>query len=268
MNTTATQEELEAGRGYEALFVPAIFSPWTQHLVEGAGVAEGSHTLDVACGSGVLARHVLSKTGGLGRVVGVDPAPGMIAAARELEPNIEWVLGGAEELELDDSSFDSVISQFGMMFFKDRHAAASEMFRVMKPGGRLAVAVWNSIEHNPAYGDIIAVLDERVSIAAGDALRLPYSLGDPEVVTGVFDHAGFKDLSVETKTEQATFPSSRTMVEAELRGWLPLFDIHLSEEKIADVLIKSDGKLSKYATQTGEAVFPTSAHIVTARKPN
>jgi hypothetical protein len=57
------------------------------------------------------------------------------------------------------------------------------------------------------------------------------------------------------------------MVEAELRGWLPLFDIHLSEDKIADVLVKSDGKLSKYASQTGEAVFPTSGHIVTASKP-
>jgi SAM-dependent methyltransferase len=267
MNTTATQEELEAGRGYEALFVPAIFSPWTRHLVKGAGVDEGSHVLDIACGSGVLARQALSKTGGSGRVVGIDPAPGMIAAARELEPNIEWVLGSAEELEFDDSGFDSIVSQFGMMFFKDRDAAASEMFRVMKPGGRLAVAVWNSLENNPAYGDIIAVLDEEVSIAAGDALRLPYSLGDSEEVTGVFDHAGFTDLSVESKTEQATFPSSRTMVEAELRGWLPLFDIHLSEEKIANVLIKSDSKLSKYATQTGEAVFPTSAHITTARKP-
>jgi SAM-dependent methyltransferase len=267
MNTTATQEELEAGRGYEALFVPAIFSPWTRHLVKGAGVDEGSHVLDIACGSGVLARQALSKTGGSGRVVGIDPAPGMIAAARELEPNIEWVLGSAEELEFDDSGFDSIVSQFGMMFFKDRDAAAREMFRVMKPGGRLAVAVWNSLENNPAYGDIIAVLDEEVSIAAGDALRLPYSLGDSKEVTGVFDHAGFTDLSVETKIEQATFPSSRTMVEAELRGWLPLFDIHLSEEKIADVLTKSDIKLSKYAARTGEAVFPTSAYIVTARKP-
>jgi hypothetical protein len=141
------------------------------------------------------------------------------------------------------------------------------MFRATKPGGRLAVAVWNSIENNPAYGDIISVLDKQVSIAAGDALRLPYSLGDSEEVTGIFDRVGFTDITVETKTEQATFPGSRTMVEAELRGWLPLFDIHLSEEKIADVLVKSDGKLSKYAAQSGEAVFPTSAHIVTARKP-
>ena len=267
MKSTATQEELEAGRGYEALFVPAVFEPWTRHLIDGAGVKEGSHVLDVACGSGVLARHALSKSGASGRVVGVDSAPGMIAAAREIEPAVDWILGRAEELRFGDAVFDCIVSQFGMMFFGDRRAAASEMFRVTKPGGRLAVAVWNSIENNPAYGDIISVLDEQVSVAAGDALRLPYSLGDSEEVTGDFNRVGFTDITVETKTEQATFPSSRTMVEAELRGWLPLFDIHLTEEKIADVLVKSDGKLSKYAAQSGEAVFPTSAHILTARKP-
>ena len=266
MGPAVTQEELQAGRGYEELFVPALFEPWTKHLVDGAGVAEGSHVLDIACGSGVLARHALARSGQIGRVVGVDPAPGMLAAAKEVEPGIEWRLGSAEALDLDDDEFDCVVSQFGMMFFQDLQKAASEMFRVLKPGGGLAIAVWNSIENNPAYGDIIAVLDEQVSTAAGDALRLPYTLGDPDKVTGVVAQAGFTDIKVETRVEQARFPTSRTMVEAELRGWLPLFDINLSEETIADVLAKSDGRLSKYATQSGEAVFPTSGHIVTAHK--
>jgi len=267
MNSTATQEELEAGRAYEALFVAAIFQPWTRHLVDGAHVKKGLHVLDVACGTGVLARHALSVSGTSGRVVGVDPAPGMIAAAREIEPAIDWILGSAEELRFGDAVFDCTVSQFGMMFFSDRHVAASEMFRVTKPGGSLAVAVWNSIENNPAYGAIISVLDEEVSVAAGDALRLPYSLGDSEEVTGIFKRVGFTDITVETKTELATFPGSRTMVEAELRGWLPLFDIHLTEKKIADVLVKSDSKLSKYAAKSGEAVFPVSAHVLTAHKP-
>jgi len=266
MDSTVSQEELEAGRGYEKLFVPALFESWTKHLINGAGVENGSHVLDTACGSGVLTRHTLSRSGQSGRIVGVDSAPGMIAAAKEVEPRIEWVLGSAEALEFDDGMFDCVVSQFGMMFFQDRRKAASEMFSVMKRGGRLAIAVWNSIENNPAYGDIIAVLDEQVNTAAGDVLRLPYSLGDPDEVISVLAQGGFTDIKFETRTEQAKFPSSRTMVEAELRGWLPLFDINLSEEMIADVLVKSDGKLSKYAAQSGEAIFPTSAHIVTAHK--
>lgn len=266
METNATAGELEAGRGYEALFVPAAFTHWTKHLIEAAGVGKGSRVLDVACGSGVLTRHAYQEVGDSGRVTGLDPAPGMIAAAREIESGIEWALGGAEELPFDDEHFDCVISQFGMMFFADRDAAAREMFRVLAPGGRLAVAVWNSVEHNGAYGDIIAVLDEHVSTAAGDALRLPYTLGDAQAVAKTFSDAEFSNATFETHVEKACFPSSRTMVEAELRGWLPLFEIHLSEDEIADVLVKSDEKLSKYASPTGEAVFPTCGHVIKAIK--
>ncbi len=266
MNETATSEELEAGRGYEALFVPALFEHWTKHLIEGAGIGQGSHILDVACGSGVLSRRALVKSGKTGRVVGVDIAPGMIAAAREVEPNIEWIVNSAEDLELENDIFDCVVSQFGLMFFSNKQKALNEMFRVTKPRGNLSISVWNSIEHNPAYGDIIAVLDEQVGIDAGNALRLPYSLGDQDQVIDLLDKAGFTNINCNAHVEQAKFPSSRTMVEAELRGWLPLFDINLTEDEIADVLVKSDEKLSKYAGNSGEAVFPTSANIFTARK--
>jgi ubiquinone/menaquinone biosynthesis C-methylase UbiE len=267
MDIAATQAELEAGRGYEALFVPALFAPWTDHVIDGAGVEDSAHVLDVACGSGVLARHALARSGQSGRVVGIDPAPGMIAAAHEVEPNIEWVLGSAEALPFDVDMFDCIVSQFGMMFFQDHIRAAREMYRVAKPGGRLAIAIWNSIDRNPAYRDIAAVLDEQVSTAAGDAVRVPFCLGNPNEVADILSQAGFRDIAFETRVEQARFPSSRTMVEVELRGWLPLFGLNLSEEKIADVLIKSDARLSKYSAPSGEAVFPTSAYIMTAHKP-
>lgn len=266
MNSTATQEELEAGRGYEALFVAAVFDTWTKHVIDGAGVTQGDRVLDIACGTGVLTRHAFRQAGPSGHVAGLDPAPGMIAAAQEIEPGIEWTLGGAEEIPFDDGAFDCVVSQFGMMFFSDRDAAAREMYRVLAPGGRLAVAVWNSVEHNGAVSDNIAVLDEHVSMAAGDALRLPYTLGDAEAVVKTFADAGFSNVSFDTRAEDACFPRSRTMVEAELRGWLPLFDIHLSEDEIAGILVRSDEKLAKYASPTGEAVFPTSGHIITAKK--
>lgn len=266
MTEDVAEELLEAGRGYEDLFVPALFEPWTRHLLEGANVQAGSHVLDIACGTGVLARNALSIAGASGRVAGVDPAPGMLAAAKEIEPNIDWILCGAEALEVDDESFDCVTCQFGMMFFQDRQKATNEMFRALRPGASLAVAIWDSAEDNPAYADIIAVLDEQVGKEAGDALRLPYSLGDSTEVTDALATSGFSEINVATKTEPAQFPSTRHMVEAELRGWLPLFDIHLDEAKIGEVLIESDKTLAKYASQSGTADFPTSAHIITARK--
>jgi len=266
MDENIPEELVEAGRGYESLFVPALFDQWTKHLIEGARIRDGSHVLDIACGTGVLARNALSRTGPSGRVVGVDPAPGMLAAAKEIEPGIDWILCSAEALELDDEIIDCVISQFGMMFFQDREKSVEEMFRVLKPGGSLAIAIWNSVEQNPAYADIIAVLQEQVGTAAADALRLPYSLGNPEEVTTILGNSGFTGINVETKVESAQFPSSRHMVEAELRGWLPLFDIILSEAKINEVLVESDSTLSKYASPSGHAVFPTSAHVITAQK--
>lgn len=266
MDQDVAQELIDAGRGYEKLFVPALFDAWTKHLVQGANVRNGSHVLDVACGTGVLARAALSRTGEAGRVVGADPAPGMLAVAAEIEPGIEWVRCGAEALDAADESFDSVVSQFGMMFFEDRQISAQEMYRVLKPGGSIAIAVWRSVEHNPAYADVISVLETQVGTRAADALRLPFCLGDAGAVIEILQNCGFSGISVDAKTEFATFPSSRQMVEAELRGWLPLFDINLSEDQVSSILVESDEILGKYAGPSGEAVFPTAAHVFVARK--
>ncbi len=266
MREPVAHEALEAARGYEQLFVPALFAPWTQHLVDAANVHPGQRVLDVACGTGVLARHAHRVVGDAGRVYGIDPAPGMIAVAEEIAPEIEWALGSAEQLDFADGAFDAVLSQFGMMFFADHDRALAEMQRVLVSGGKVAVAVWNSPDHNPAHDTLSLVLDELVSKAAGDAVRLPFSMGDVDALAKLFERAGFADVTVDTRSEQGRFPSARTMVEAELRGWLPLFDINLSEAQIADVLAKADSRLSDYVALSGETDFPTSAHIVIATK--
>ena len=261
------EELIEAGRGYETLFVPALFDVWTKHLLEHASIGPGLHVLDVACGTGVLARHAHHAVGESGRVVGVDPAPGMLAAAQEREPAIEWVQCTAEALELQDASFDAVVSQFGIMFFEDRAQAAREMFRVLKPGGSVAIAAWRSVDHNPAYKHVIDILQSQVSEAAADALRLPFGLGDAQPVQQELMDAGFSEVRVTACTETARFASVRQMVEAELRGWLPMFDIVLSEEKISEILAVADEVLQQYATAEGTAEFPTAAHIFSASKP-
>ncbi len=266
MTAEVSQDLIEAGRGYEELFVPALFAPWTEHLVAAAHVGEGSHVLDVACGTGVLARRALAKVGVAGRVVGVDPAPGMIAVAKEIEPRIQWIECAAENLQLEDGAFDCVVSQFGMMFFDDRPKAAEEMFRVLKKDGSLAVAVWNTLDENPVYQDVVALLQEHVSNRAADALRLPFSLGNAEEVFDCVQQAGFAGVQSATRFEKGKFRSARQMVEAELRGWLPMFDINLEEDEIETVLAASEKVFNKYAAHSGEIEFTTSAHIITAQK--
>ncbi len=97
MNDIATNEELAAGRGYEALFVPGLCGPWAPHVINAAGVTESAHVLDVACGTGIASREALKHVGATGHVTGLDPAPGMIAAAQEIAPEMDWHLGAAED---------------------------------------------------------------------------------------------------------------------------------------------------------------------------
>ncbi|MDF0602813.1 methyltransferase domain-containing protein [Psychromarinibacter sp. C21-152] len=266
MTEIVTDEELEAARGYEALFVPAVFRAWAGHVLDGADVGVGDAVLDVACGTGVVARQARARVGPGGRAVGVDPAPGMLAVARDVEPGVEWLPGTAEALPVEEAAFDGVLCQFGMMFFKDRGQAAREMARVLTRGGRVSVAVWNAIEENPAYAGVTALLDEHVGPEAGDALRMPFCMGAAEEVMDLLRDGGFTDIEVTTREEPAQFPSAATVVEAELRGWLPLFGIHLSEAEIADVTDRAEAALERFAMPSGEAVFPTSAHVVTGRK--
>lgn len=267
MQQPVAEHLVAAGLDYESLFVPALFAPWTHHLLVGAKVKPGDHVLDIACGTGVLTRDVLAAVGHAGAAVGVDPAPGMLAVAQQKVPAGEWVLAPAESLPLTDGQFDSVVSQFGMMFFEDRQQATHEMYRVLKPGGRIALATWRAVAFNPAYADVIHILHEQVSHAAAQVLRMPFSLEDAGEIEAALTSSGFAQIEVRAETETARFPSVREMVEAELRGWLPLFDIVLDEPAISRILAAAETALARYQTPSGQAQFPTSAHIVTAVKP-
>ena len=143
---------------YEEFFVPALFREPAQHVVQAADIRRGQSVLDVACGTGVLAREAAPVTGDAGKVTGLDRNDGMLAVARRLAPGIDWQLGVAEALPFVDRSFDRVFCQFGLMFFDDRVAALREMRRVMKPGGRMHVAVWDSLDHTPGYAAMVNLL--------------------------------------------------------------------------------------------------------------
>jgi ubiquinone/menaquinone biosynthesis C-methylase UbiE len=138
---TRGQVTASAAEVYEEFYLPALFQEWTGPMLEAARVEPGARVLDVACGTGVLARALTERVGPRGSVVGLDINEGMLTVARRVSPRVEWRAGAAEALPFEAESFDAVLSQFGLMFFDDRRAAIREMQRVLKPGGRLAVAV-------------------------------------------------------------------------------------------------------------------------------
>ena len=171
--TETFQLSAVAAEAYESTFVPALFAEWAPHLCDLAGVRPGQRVLDVACGTGIVARVAADRLAGAGRVVGVDLNEAMLAVARRVRPDLEWRQGDAEALPFPPASFDRVLCQMALMFFPDRARALREMRRVAAPDGVAAFVV-------PATPGRSARL--RALRRDGDAPRRPGGRVPPERV--------------------------------------------------------------------------------------
>src|SRR5262245_23631955 len=116
MSTETFQLPLEAAEAYEAMFVPAFFAQWAPLTCAAAGVASGQDVLDVACGTGIVARTAAEVVGPAGSVVGVDLNESMLVVARRIRPDLDWRQGDAGRLPVADASFDAVLCQMALMF--------------------------------------------------------------------------------------------------------------------------------------------------------
>jgi ubiquinone/menaquinone biosynthesis C-methylase UbiE len=257
---------IAAAQVYDTLFVPAEFEAWAPRVAAAARIGPGSRVLDVACGTGVLSREAARRVGPTGSVTGLDVDPGMLTVAARRAPDIAWREGRAEALPFPDRSFDAVLCQFGLMFFPDRAAALREMHRVTAAGGHIVVAVWDSLEQTPAYAAFVRLLARVVGPRAADALRAPFALGDRDELTAIITNAGLRIADIETHRAVTTFPAIRPMVEAELRGWMPMAGIDLSPGEIDCVLDEARRELRPYVRANGRVEFDSPAHVVTCVK--
>lgn len=253
-----------AAEVYEEFFIPALFQDWPSQVADAADIKAGQQVLDVACGTGILARTVAGLVGPAGSVVGLDVNEGMLAVAKRKAPQIEWRQGIAEELPFDNHSFDAVVSQFGLMFFEDKRAAITEMVRVLRPGGHLAVALWDSLQNSPGYAALVALLQRLFGQEAANGLRAPFSLGDVPALQPLFSHAGLPNVAITTRPGIACFPSIQSWVYTEIKGWV-LADL-LDEAQFELLLKEAEQVLSPFVTTQGTVSFSAPAHIVTFTK--
>jgi SAM-dependent methyltransferase len=265
---TSTEEtfqvSLEAAEAYEAAFVPALFGEWAPHVVEAAGVRTGQRVLDVACGTGVVARTAANRVGPTGQVVGVDLNPAMLEVARRRRPDIEWRQGDAGALPLPDAAFDAVLCQAALMFFPDRAGALREMARVLDVGGTVAVQVWASLEEQPGYGPFVEVAARHAGPEAVDLLGSYWVLGDLDALGSLFESAGLDVTATRTLLGTAHFDSLDALVRTEVDG-TPLGE-RIDEETYDRILVDTRAALAACVTAAGTADIPIRGHVLSARR--
>jgi ubiquinone/menaquinone biosynthesis C-methylase UbiE len=257
----------EAAERYEGCVARYILGPWAPLLADAARLAAGERVLDVACGTGVVARIAAQRVGPAGRVVGVDLNPGMIAVARSLPAPvgapIEWLERSALDLRLPEAGFDVVLCQQGLQFFPDKALAMREMRCVLVHGGRLALSVWSGV--GPYNGAVAAALARFLSSETAARFNASRQVPAREELRRLATEAGFSGAEVRVSRIDMHLPR------------LDRFALdHLAATPIAPVVAAADSatreqigasvmeQLQRYADGDG-ITYPEETHVLTAQ---
>jgi ubiquinone/menaquinone biosynthesis C-methylase UbiE len=197
---------------YERFLVPRIFRPGAEQLLDILSPGPGDSLLDVACGTGIVARLAADRVGSDGRVVGVDMLPDMLAVAQAADSRVKWQQATADNMPLPDDSFDVVTCQQGLQFFPDKAAALREMRRVSAPGGRLGVAVLADISRTPALNALADSFEQHLGPAPAQFVRLVGSMSDADELRTLVEGAGFEGVALQTISTDINFPSAEDFV--------------------------------------------------------
>jgi SAM-dependent methyltransferase len=254
-----------AAEVYDEFFLPALFEAWPPHLIAAAQLRPGMRVVDVACGTGALTLAAARAVSPGGSAVGLDLNPGMLAVARRKAPEIDWREGPAEALPFSTGEFDAALGQFGLMFFQDKCAALREMWRVLRPGGRLVIAVWDALENTPGYSGVTALLARLFGEEVAGLLRVPYALGDARLLEGLLLDAGVEAPRVSRLAGEARFTSIRSWMHTDVRGWT-LSD-RLDDRQFELLVGEAEKELGDLVGPEGAVRFDHPALIASARKP-
>ena len=192
---------------YEKYLVPAITRKWADDLVGRAQPSAGEEVLDVACGTGVVARSA-SRRMLHGHVTGLDLNKGMLAVAQTRVREgavIDWIEGSALDLPFPAEKFDLVLCQLGLQFFPDQGRALREMRRVLSPSGRVALSVYSPIERTPGANAFVLALDRVLGPNASKIKRGEHSFNAPDELRELLIEAGFANVEVQTVVQQIAF---------------------------------------------------------------
>lgn len=257
------QLSVEAAELYESAFVPALFAEWAPHVIDVAGIGTGDAVLDVACGTGIVARTAAERVGTTGRIVGLDLNDAMLAVARRLRPQLEWRQGDAGTLPFPDRSFDAVTCSFGLMFFPDPTASLREMSRVAADAGTVALVVPASLADQPAYGPFVEAAARHAGPQAVSLLGTYWSCGDLDELQALLAGAALEVVGTRTRTGTVRFRSPGDFVATEVDS-TPLRE-RISDDVYDRIRADAHTALAPFTNPDGAVAAPIVCHIVAAR---
>ena len=252
---------------YDRHMVPAIFASWVPALLDLVALKPGERVLDVACGTGVVARRAAALVDPGGHVVGLDVNGDMLAVARASAPGLEWREGNAMTLPFAAGAFDAVVCQQGLQFVPDRDRALQEAHRVLVPGGRFAAAAWCAIESSPGHHALIRSLARHVGTEAAEMLSGAFRLGDSQALRTMLESSGFQDVRLRREQRVARFPSAERFARWVVAGSvLGRTGVRVRDESVAAIVDEVDHALRAYTRPDGLA-FPMEANLAVAKTP-
>lgn len=268
---TASSAVASAAQVYEEVLVPAIYNTWARFVVDAADPRRGDRALDVACGTGVVARLLAQRVSVMGEVIGLDLDPAMLSVARSAprlsgSAAIDWDEGSATSLPYEEEHFDIITCQQGLPYFANRATAMTEMYRVLGLSGRVSMMVWRAIEHSPGFAAFADLMERYAGADAAGTIRAPFCLDKAEDLRTLFRNAHFRDIKLDSVSGTAFFPSVEAFTRSQILG-TPLARALAGLGAEARNTLYPDicAALGPFTTPQG-VLFPMTAYLISAKK--
>jgi ubiquinone/menaquinone biosynthesis C-methylase UbiE len=239
---------------YERELVGPLFRPFAETIVGEAEIRPEDRILDIACGTGIVARLASERLGPQGRAVAVDVSAGMLAVARSKASEIDWREGDATALPLTEGEeFDVVFCQQGLQFFADKKAAAAHMRRALADGGRLAVSTWVSDADMPFLRELRSVAERHL----GPVEDQRYSFGGQDVLEALLLEAGFRNIRSKRTSHMlhfkdgAPFVRMNAMALVGMSGAAGGSDQQASHRLVDAIAADSEAVLARFSGDAG-----------------
>lgn len=259
----------DVAAGYDDVMVPILFGPWATRLLAEHDDWTGMTVLDLAAGTGVVARELVERVGSEGGVIASDISGAMLEHARRRcegsVPAVRFVEGPAHPLDLPDASVDGIVCQQGFQFFPDRPAAAHEMARVLRGGGRVLASTWRPVDECELFGWICEALRAIDAPEIAELMRAPFDFLPETELRETFEDAGFRDVEVGVRSHPMAstggVEQAITIVYGSPIG--PKLD-ELSEDRQAAFRTALTGRVERHTD--GSTLGRMATNLLSARK--